>query len=32
MTNKFYDLNNPLYLFLYDMTKGHSFSKQEKND
>lgn len=30
MTNKFYDLNNRLYLFLYDMNKAHSLSKQEK--
>lgn len=32
MTNKFYDLYNLLYLFLYEMTKVHSLSKQEKTD
>lgn len=30
MINTFYDLNNPLNLFLYGLTEGHSLSKQEK--
>ena len=32
MISKFYDLNNPLNLFLYGLTEGHSLSKQEKKN